>query len=70
MPVQRISQILESQTDYDAKNQELQDQLKDLHKQHGDLNQQLKHISPQDKRTPISINNNISACSDAISVCN
>ena len=66
--VQRISQILESQTDYDAKNQELQDQLKDLHKQHGDLNQQLKHVNPQDKRTPISINNNISAVNFQISL--
>jgi hypothetical protein len=65
---QRISQILESQKDYDAKNQELQDQLKDLHKQHGDLNQQLKRVNPQDKRTPISINNNISAVNFQISL--
>ena len=58
---QRISQILESQTNYEAKNNELQGQLKDLYKQCRDLNQQLKCVNPQDKRTPISINNNISA---------
>jgi len=57
---QKVSQILESQTSYDEKNQELQGQLKDLHKQRRELNQQLKHVSPQDKRTPIKINNNIS----------
>ena len=65
---QRISQILESQTNYEAKNNELQDQLKDLHKQCRDLNQQLKQVSPQDKRTPISINNNISAVNFQISL--
>ena len=56
---QKISQILKSQASYDEKNQELQGQLKDLHKQRRELNQQLKHVSPQDKRTPIKINNNI-----------
>jgi len=58
---QRISQILESQANYETKNNELQGQLKDLYKQCRDLNQQLKCVNPQDKRTPISINNNISA---------
>jgi DNA-binding beta-propeller fold protein YncE len=66
--LQKISQILESQTNYDAKNNELQAQLKDLHKQCRDLSQQLKHVNPQDKRTPISIDNNISAVNFQISL--
>ncbi len=47
---QKISQILESQSNYEAKNKELQDQLKDLHKQSRDLGQQLKpysYLNPQ-----------------------
>jgi DNA-binding beta-propeller fold protein YncE len=66
--VQKISQILESQTDYDAKNHELRVQIKGLHKQLNELNQQLKHINPQDKRTPISISNNISVVNFQISL--
>ena len=66
--VQKISQILESQSNYEAKNKELQDQLKDLHKQSRDLGQQLKLVNPQDKRTPISIHNNISAVNFQISL--
>ena len=65
---QGISQILESQTNYEVKNNELQGQLKGLHKQCRDLNQQLKRVNPQDKRTPISIKNNISAVNFQISL--
>ena len=56
--IQQVSQVLESQTNYDNKNQELKEQLKDLHKQRRDLNQQLKLANPQDKKNFISINNN------------
>ena len=57
--VQRISKTLESQTDYEAKNQELQEQLKDFHTQYRNLNQELKNVGPQDKRTYILVNNNL-----------
>ena len=57
--VQRISRVLESQTNYEAKNQELQEQLKDFHNQYENLNQQLKNVAPQDKRTRILVNNNL-----------
>ncbi len=66
--VQNISEILKSQKDYDAKNQELEEQLKNLHKQYRELNQQLKHVNPNDKRTPISINNHISVVNFQISL--
>ena len=56
--IQQVSQVRESQTNYDNKNQELKEQLKDLHKQRRDLNQQLKLANPQDKKNSISINNN------------
>ena len=56
--IQKMSKILESQTGYNEKNWELQEQLNGLQKQRRDLNQQLKHINPQDNKTPISINNN------------
>ena len=65
---EKLFQVLESQTNYDAKNKELEDQLNDLYSQYGDLNQQLKHVNPQDKRSPISINNNISIVNFQISL--
>ena len=65
---EQLFQVLESQTNYDAKNNELEDQLSGLYGQYGSLCQQLKHVNPQDKRSPISINNNISIVNFQISL--
>ena len=46
----------------------MEEQLKNLHKQYRELNQQLKHVNPNDKRTPISINNHISVVNFQISL--
>ena len=46
----------------------MEEQLKNLHKQYRELNQQLKHVSPNDKRAPISINNHISVVNFQISL--
>ncbi|KMP12247.1 hypothetical protein UZ36_01425 [Candidatus Nitromaritima sp. SCGC AAA799-C22] len=56
---QKLVEVLDAQTAYEEKNRELLQQLDDLNKQRRDLDKQLKQVNPQDKRTPITLNNNI-----------
>ncbi|MCH8156575.1 MAG: hypothetical protein IID18_02290, partial [Nitrospinae bacterium] len=56
---QKLVEVLDAQDGYEEKNEELFQQLKDLSRQRRDLDTQLKNVAPNDKRTPLSIGNNV-----------
>ncbi|MFQ5449702.1 MAG: hypothetical protein ACE5E9_03685 [Nitrospinaceae bacterium] len=56
---ERLLKILHHQTVYEIKYQEISRQLETLTRQKQELDAKLNHVNPQDKKTPITLQNNI-----------